>query len=124
MGNPWIEWYQGNDTGVSSETIWTVMTGYPVRRSGVPWDPSDFGRCYRLLERFPEWRTRLSELAEAFPQWVPLVREWDRLTAIYLRDVPTGRSDELWRELEKLNTESGALNNRRAVIKASSRRAP
>ena len=71
-------------------------------------DPDDFGRCHRLLERFPEWRERLPEVADKFPVWRGLVAEWDRLTAIYLRDLPTGRSDELFQEIQRLRGDANA----------------
>jgi len=60
-----LEWLHGLDTGVSSETIYSVMTGHNVLTCGegdAPHDPGDFGRCYRLLKLFPEWRERLAEV--------------------------------------------------------------
>lgn len=109
-----IEWLLGNDTGVSSETILAVMVGNVEAgevdssgmRFGVPHDPSDFGRCHRLLEIFPEWRARLGEMEEIFPEWKPLVREWAKLTKLYLRDLPTGRCPELYDRMQELRKES------------------
>lgn len=93
-------WLNSGDTGISSKTIWSVMTGrpFPDRHflPSVPLDPSDFGRCHRLLERFPEWRARLGEVAERYPEWAPLVDAWDRMTALHQRDEPTGESAELY----------------------------
>lgn len=97
-------WLRSWDTGTSSETIWSVLTGYPVRRTDIPYDPDDFGRCHRLLERFPEWRPRLGEVAKAFPRWRPFVERWDEMTAIYLRDLPTGKSAELYDLMRRLRT--------------------
>jgi hypothetical protein len=78
-----ICWLMGGDTGISSETILAVMVGAPFHGAGVPHDADDFGRCHRLLQRFPEWRARLGEVAERYPIWGPLVREWDALTDLY-----------------------------------------
>lgn len=66
------------------------MTGYPVKRwrSNTPSDPDDFGRCFRLLQRFPEWRLRLQEVADRFPEWQPFVDNWIRMEQLYLRDKP------------------------------------
>lgn len=92
-----LEWALGNDTGISSMTICAVMTGTPINpRFGpdVPHDPSDFGRCYRLLALFPTWRNRLPEVAERYPIWGPMVEAWDELTALY--------------EVEALNTSGAA----------------
>jgi len=101
------QWIIGYDTGTSSKTIWAVMmdavTGNePWHTFGVPGDPDDFGRCYRLLVLFPEWRARLNEVAEKFPEWIGLVREWDKLSLLYERDYPTGRSDELYKAMQVL----------------------
>jgi len=49
----------------------------------IPHDPDDFGRCYRLLELFPDWKSQLGKVAERFPKWSPFVREWDTLTTMY-----------------------------------------
>jgi hypothetical protein len=84
-----VEWLLSGDTGISSETICMVMTGSrtPERwwSCDTPHDPSDFGRCYRLLLRFPEWRSRLPEVAQRLPKWGPMVEAWDELTALYER---------------------------------------
>lgn len=78
------DWILGNDMGISSRTIWAVMMGEgPPHWHGTPSDPDDFGRCWRLLARFPEWRRRLPEVAERHPEWSGLVREWDRLSRMY-----------------------------------------
>ena len=98
-----ISWLKGTDTGISSKTIWSVMTGFPVDWEGTPADPSDFGRCYRLLLRFPEWRPRLQEVADRHPEWQPLVDNWDEMTRIYLRDYPTGESQELYDLMRKMS---------------------
>jgi hypothetical protein len=79
------DWARGRDTGISSGTIYSVITGNPspCRSHGIPHDPSDFGRCYRLLELFPAWKHRLGAVAAAYPAWKPFVREWYKLTEMY-----------------------------------------
>lgn len=100
----WL-WRIGRDTGVSSETIWHTMTGAPAagfHSSSPPLDPADFGRCHRLLALFPEWRSRLAEVAEAHCGWGPMVREWSEMERLYVRDLPTDRCDELYALMRKL----------------------
>lgn len=103
------DWIIGRDTGLSSMTIWEFMTGLPVwelhRWSGLhtPRDPSDFGRCYRLLQHFPEWRSRLPEMAEAKPEWAPLVAAWDELVALYEEELPSGRAPKLYERMQELH---------------------
>lgn len=91
-----VAWLRGGDTGMSSETILEVMTGIPVKRHDIPYDPADFGRCYRLLKQFPEWKPRLRKVAERFPKWTPFVDNWSEMEKIYERDEPTNRSEELY----------------------------
>ena len=91
-----MAWLSNGDTGISSETIWSVMTGHPVRRKGWPSDPSDFGRCYRLLKVMPSWRARLGEVAAAFPStpWVSLIARWDDVEKLYLWQLEAERANE------------------------------
>jgi len=83
-------WIRGWDTGQSSKTIWRFFMGElgsnPHERH-IPYDPSDFGRCYRLLKLAPEWRARLGELAEQVPLWAPFVEAWPELEALYEEEI-------------------------------------
>jgi hypothetical protein len=104
-------WIRSGDTGISSETIWSVMMGEPPpgRGGSIPYDPADFGRCHRLLALFPEWRHRLPEVEAHDPMWGPLVREWDALTALYLEELPTGEGRKLWARMQELEDEARIL---------------
>ena len=97
------EWIAGRDTGASSATIWSALTGSPSPdgRYDVPHDGADFGRCYRLLDLFPEWRPRLVEVAVKHPAWTPFAREWAALTALYETD-----SDDLYAAIKRLESEA------------------
>lgn len=83
----YAEWACGDDSGVSSLTILTAITG--VNFLGR-WDPStprdrgDFGRCYRLIERFPELAPQLGKVVAAHPEWTALVGAWPKLSALYV----------------------------------------
>jgi hypothetical protein len=77
-----FQWFSGGDTGLSSKAIFGVMIGHPLERS-YPIDWDDFGRCYRLLELFPEWRPRMHEVSERFPEWKPIVDRWELLSKTY-----------------------------------------
>lgn len=97
------EWILSNDTGTSSKTIWAVMMGAKSRDVGWPRDPDDFGRCYRLLAYFPEWRKRLPEVAQQYPAWGPLVEHWDEIERLYLKDLPSGRCEACRRLMSSLH---------------------
>lgn len=79
-----MRWYRGTDTGISSLTIFEVMTGHPTANHSPPWDPNDFGRCYRLLDKFLGWELRMDEVADRFPEWKPLVDNWLTLKLMYI----------------------------------------
>lgn len=108
LDEKYLSWLVAGERGISSETIYYVMTGIPVGggRFCNPWDPSDFRRCHLLLECYPEWRARLPEVAERFPEWAGLVTEWDRLTELLIRDEPAGKSEEMYREMKRLTGRS------------------
>lgn len=79
------QWKRGRDTGISSMTIYQAITG--DRSDGshfdIPYDPDDFGRCYRLLKLFPSWRPQLAKVIDICPEWKPFVEAWDELTQMF-----------------------------------------
>ena len=77
------QWIVGNDTGVSSKTIWSVMFGVNPDWQGVPLDVDDFGRCVRLLTLVKEFRPRLKEVSVKYPEWKPIIDDWDELERLY-----------------------------------------
>jgi hypothetical protein len=98
MGQNAVDWIVGPDTGASSKEIWGAMVGARlsiVRRVAHPRDPADLGRCLRLLERIPEWRGRISEMAELSPVWASLAQYWDELEAMFRED-GDGTLDPPW----------------------------
>ena len=106
-----LAWLLGASTGLSSLTIFSVLSerhaGEAIRRLGpwgsnVPLDPDDFRRCRRLLETVPGWRGRLGEVAAAYPEWGPLVRDWETLEALYVEELPSGRCPKLYERMQVL----------------------
>ena len=79
-------WLAGRDTGMSSEAICYHMLGMKSDGS-FPLDPSDLGRCLRLLELFPEWKPRMGEMARYSAQWAALVERWDELAEMMADEV-------------------------------------
>lgn len=85
-------WAAFGERGISSRTIFSVMTRvvaykdlfpYDWRWFDIPHDPADFRRCYLLLKLIPEWHERLEEMAQAFDKWRPFVDRWDEMTALW-----------------------------------------
>ncbi len=102
------DWLRSGDTGTSSKTIYSVLSGISCLDQygpSVPHDGDDFGRCYRLLKRFPDWRNRMGEVAAKYPEWAPLVREWDKITVMYEAAIAgeKGKRRGPWPLNQKLN---------------------
>ena len=106
-----MEWILKGEIGISSKTIWSVMCGVEFiegSRCGfnfdVPQDPDDFKRCHKLLQEIPEWRDRLDEVAFVFPKWKPMVDNWERMTELYLEEIPdgNGRAPKLYALMKEL----------------------
>ncbi len=98
----YIGWLSNGDTGLSSKVIWHRMTGRPNRDNSYPLDPSDFGRCYRLLKIMPSWRARIAEMGDVSAVWKRLAESWEELTALYERELPSGRCPALYDRMKQL----------------------
>ena len=84
-----IEWFASGDTGTSSKCIafWlSVRTVSGTWGADTPSDPSDLGRCLRLLDKFPEFRARLSEMVEVGGHWPTFVERWDNIEQTFIRE--------------------------------------
>jgi hypothetical protein len=84
-------WWRGTSVGAASAAIFSVLsrseftgTAGHYSRGETPRDAGDFGRCRNLLSLFPEWRTDLARVAEAFPssKWPAIIARWDELDAL------------------------------------------
>jgi hypothetical protein len=110
------QWLRSGDTGVSSIAIYTAMLGgpTPILRSDQNWphDPSDFGRCFRLLERFPDWRNDMSKVSKMFPAWAPIINVWPELEDLYREEIknPRGMAPKLYARLQTLGDECMSLS--------------
>jgi len=101
------DWLFSDDTGVSSKTMAAVALG--IRPStlrnygaGAPHDPADFGRCYRLVLTVPEILNAFPAIGMRVPVFAGILKNWDELCALYERDAPSGRSDDLYWRIKEL----------------------
>lgn len=76
-------WLLSEDVGVSSKAICAHMLGEPTEDYGYPHDPSDLGRCIRLLQLVPEWEPRIIEMSKYGPGWAGLAPQWRRIVDLY-----------------------------------------
>lgn len=87
-----VKWLLGTDTGASSRAIVAWMerdTEYDpedhrYHAANYPHDPSDLGRCIRLLNIAPDYRARIAEMGLICPEWNALASEWASLEYRYL----------------------------------------
>jgi hypothetical protein len=113
-----ITWMFSGDTGMSSKAICAHMLGLKYDKSH-PSDPSDLGRCLRLLELIPEWKPRIQEMAQHCPGWAGLIGDWGNIVDLYYNEggVPPAkrvRSIETYRAM-KLAIANGYRNDARFV---------
>ena len=100
-----LEWRASWHTGISSIAIYDFMTiGKRPGDTAIPLDPSDFGRCYRLLKIVPAWRARLGELGACSAGWRPLVEAWAEMERLYEAELAdgTGSAPELYALMRRL----------------------
>lgn len=124
-----IQWFLFGDTGTSSRTIATVLSGnYPPKFKDahpfdydIPHDPSDLGRCLRLLDLIPEWEPRLAEVVALFPEWGPLVTAWTELKEGYAEESPTGRCPLLYKRMREIREECDHYRESGAVTEGEFR---
>ena len=96
-------WLLTGEVGLSSKAICCAALGLPgeERWSGhnnyynYPGDPSDFRRCFLLLEAVPEVREpAFAVLSKAHEPWPELVAGWDEITALFLAEWGPNRDGE------------------------------
>lgn len=74
-----IEWMAGDrDVGMSSKAIASHMSTGKSNGS-YPYDPDDLSRCLKLLEKFPEWKTRIGEMGVYSDTWKRYAAHWQEL---------------------------------------------
>ena len=102
-----LKWVLAGDTGASSKTIVRIAVGVKPAKGDyfdAPYDPSDFGRCYRLLKQFPELKKKMHVVAKKCEAFAPLVAHWDELTALWEEESNngTGRAPKLYARMKEL----------------------
>lgn len=77
-----LEWLAAGDTGISSKALAFEAVGMESRYRDAPHDPSDLGRCLRLIKQIPECRSAVDVLAASQKDWASLAPHWDELAAM------------------------------------------
>jgi len=79
----YLLWYRSGDTGISSETMFEVLTGIPAKSLDRPHDMADIGRCIRMLRLFPELRPLIGDVQKKYISWRPYIDCWVELERLY-----------------------------------------
>lgn len=77
------EWLASSNTGISSETMFSAITGVPVKYYDIPHDIHDVGRCINMLKELPEFRPLIKRVFEKHIAWMPFIDCWKELESIY-----------------------------------------
>ena len=95
-------WLQSDDTGLSSKWMAHICAGGPSTLFGYPYDPGDFGRCYRFLRAVPEARDNFYKLKECGAVWAAFVDNWKEMELLYEEEFPTGSAPKLYRLMQSI----------------------
>jgi len=71
-------WLASDDVGESSRFMASVLSGAFKANFAIPYDPSDFGRCVRMIEVVPELKGRIHLMCEHGPMWTAVADNWER----------------------------------------------
>jgi hypothetical protein len=91
-------WLASGERGVSSNTIFSKLTGVDSLdnwTADCPSDVWDLRRCRLLLEQVPELVARFPQMATASKRWSALVREWDTICRVMDEELPNWRNPKL-----------------------------
>lgn len=87
-------WMQTDDVGQSSKFMAKIMSGgkyFPNARYYHPRDPSDFGRCIKLLEAEPSLKDNIDLMRKHSEVWDALISNWSDLLESLETECPEWR---------------------------------
>ena len=78
-----LEYMVNGELGISSKTLISAVLDIPCNHANIPYDTSDFGRCYKVCFAVPAVLKHLNKVAKRYPKWKPIVRIWGKLSELY-----------------------------------------
>ena len=115
-----IQWLAVGEQGRSSLAIFWRINAHlrfpdaktPMESIAYPLDPSDLGRCRKLLEQVPSVNEKFAQVmgTMAGPVWAGLVENWECLCATMDREAPAwrdgkGTAEETYRLMKEIIAE-------------------
>lgn len=89
------QWLASGQRGISSNTIFTFLTGINAldnSRHSHPHDPDDLKRCRLLLEQCPQLKNIFDDMKKVSKEWGFLVSDWDELCKTMDEEAPDWRN--------------------------------
>lgn len=83
-----MQWLANGQTGQSSKAMMiNLLCNQRIKgASDHPWDPSDFRRCLLLLKTVPEFKEKISLMADVSETWARIVNHWDEIEQVLLSE--------------------------------------
>lgn len=96
-------WLASDDVGMSSKYMAAVLSGKFTADFAYPHDPSDFGRCLRMIRACPEFEGLIHRMCSKGRQWEAVANNWEEWAKLY--DIaaasPDGKATELYRLMKE-----------------------
>lgn len=109
-----VAWLTGGDTGLSSQWMLHVCCDVPFENGwnegACPYDPSDFGRCYRLIRAIPQVKANMHKLKDSGPVWAAYIENWDQLEAAYELEHSNGDAPVLYGLMQRFRKAAEAAS--------------
>lgn len=84
------DWLDNGERGLSSEYVAHYMSGVEARHA-YPHDYDDLRRVILLIDRIPEWSSRMQELSEV-KGWERIAPQWEAIVAAVLEADPEAKN--------------------------------
>jgi hypothetical protein len=102
-----IAWMDSREAGASSKVMIKKILNIPstkdVEYQPYPVDPSDFGRCYRLVnQHLPELKEKINCLKSVSKKWSILIENWSELEGLYEEERTKKKAPKLYKRLKEL----------------------
>lgn len=97
-------WLKNGDRGNSSETMLCICYNRTLVEMtfDTPHDPSDFYRCYKLVEAVPEIKDKFYLLANTSNKWKVIIDKWDSLCVLLNDLIATKKDNGLYDFLQSI----------------------
>lgn len=97
LTDPLVNWLANGERGISSNTMFTFITGVNAAYDDYhshPHDLGDFRRCRLLAEASNDIMNHLDRMKSVSREWSAIVDHWDELCRLMDEERPNWRKNE------------------------------